>query len=902
MISIEAATLCDLIDALERQGDLPALISTAGPEPATLTRKALLDQVRHLAAGLQADGIAKGDVVALLAENRFEWIAAALAILRAGAVVLPIDSQTAERNLKHALEDSGTCLVFTNEEHEPRLRGLDLERPPRLIRLDDQDEQSDWGRLLSVEPGPLPDCQPDDDAVLFYTSGTTGPPKGVPLTHDNLIFEIKSIVAANLITEEDRLLLPLPLHHVYPFVMAMLAPLGARLPVVLPKAMTGPEILRAIGVGGVTTVIGVPRLYRALYAGITGQVELRGAVGKAVFYASLAISRFARRRLGVSIGKKLLRPLHRRFGESLRLMASGGSALDADLAANLEALGWQVGSGYGLTETSPLITLKMPDIGPAGSAGKPIAGVEVRIRPLETDPEESHSDAAEEPPGEVQVRGPNVFRGYLHLDDKTREAFTGDGWFRTGDLGYVDEQGYLFLQGRASTLIVTESGKNVQPDEVEDHYALHPLIAEVGVLDDDGRLVALVVPDTNAVKNAGRDEAEAIREAVSEQGRKLPSYQRLADFVSTREALPRTRLGKIQRHLLKEQYRHASETRDSGPRHRPGLMTVEEMSDQDHALLEDANARQVWQWLGRRYPDQRITPDTSLQLDLRIDSLELLNLTMDIAQLAGVELDEQSLARVDSVRDLLHEVSNPTGSGKALDPARIVHHPEDYLSAEQARYLKPFNPLEALFALMGRGLAWFIMKCYFRMTVTGREHLPREGAFLIVPNHLSLLDPVALFAATPRSVLRQTYFAGWTGMVFKNALMRFGGRIGKTVPVDPERAAASSLALGAMVLKQGNSLIWFPEGERSASGDLLPFKPGIGMLLKHQPVSVVPVAIIGTGEAMPVGRRFPRPHPVRVVFGEPVDVRELVDSTSDEPEQEQIRRNLHERVKALLED
>lgn len=905
MISIEATTLCDLIDNLEHQGELPALISTAGPDPVTLTRKALLDQIHPLATSLQAAGIGQGDVVALLAENRFEWIAAALATLRIGAIVLPLDSQSTERSLQHALADSEAKLVFTNKEHEPRLRGLDIEHPPRLIRLDDQDRHSDWNQLLATQPGPLGQCHPGDDAVLFYTSGTTGPPKGVPLTHANLVFEIKAVVAAQLITEKDRLLLTLPLHHVYPFVMAMLAPLGARLPIVMPKGMTGPEILRAIGIGGVTTVIGVPRLFRALYVGILSQVEQRGAAGKVLFHASLALSLFAKRRLGISIGKTLLRPLHRRFGESLRLMASGGSALDAELAANLEALGWQVGSGYGLTETAPLITLKMPETGPAGSTGKPLAGVEIRIRPLEGNSQPNHAQKTHT--GEVQVRGPNVFRGYLHLDDKTREAFTEDGWFRTGDLGYLDEQGYLFLQGRASTLIVTESGKNVQPDEVEDHYAQHPLLGEVGVLDVEGRLVALIVPDTDAMKdsgtleNSGRDEADVIREAVAEQGRLLPSYQRIADFVLTREALPRTRLGKIQRHLLKDQFHHARDTRKAGPRHRPGLMPAEEMSDQDHALLDDANARQVWQWLGRRHPDQRIAPDTNLQLDLRIDSLELLNLTMDIAQLTGVELDEQGLARVDAVRDLLQEVSSSTGSGKMLDPAHIIHHPEDYLSDEQSRYLKPFNPLEAFFALIGRGLAWLVMKCYFRLTVVGREHLQQPGAFLITPNHLSLLDPIALFAAMPRSVLHHTYFAGWTGIMFKNALMRFGGRLGKTVPVDPERAAASSLALGAMVLKQGNNLIWFPEGERSAARELLPFKPGIGMLLKHQPAKVIPVAIIGTEVAMPVGLRFPRRHPIKVVFGRPLNIDALLDPSSDEPEQEQIRRNLHQQVKALLQ-
>ena len=903
MITIEATTLCQLIDDLADQGDIPALISTAGSEVHSLSRRALLEQVQQLAAGLLQSGVSKGDVVALLAENRFEWIAIALAVIRVGALILPIDSQTSDANLTHILTDSGVRLVFTNTDHLSRLHQLGLPQPPHLIVIDDPEPASDWQRLLSAPAAPLPACQPEDDAVLFYTSGTTGRPKGVPLTHHNLIFEIQSIVAADLINEHDRLLLPLPLHHVYPFVMSMLAPIGARLPVILPKGMTGPDILRAIQMGDVTTVVGVPRLFRALYSGIQGQVEQRGALGKTVFHSGLTLSRLAKRHFGLSIGKQLLRPLHRKFGESLRLMASGGSALDPELAVNLEALGWQVGSGYGLTETSPLITLKLPDVGPANSVGQPLPGIEVRIRPLDpVSGDEPDGAAADSAPGEVQIRGPNVFKGYWRLEEKTRESFTEDGWFRTGDLGYLNEQGYLFLQGRASTLIVTESGKNVQPDELEEHYALHPLIAEIGVLEDNGRLVALIIPDAQAIKSSARDEDEAIREAVAEQGRKLPSYQRLADFSVVREALPRTRLGKIQRHLLKAQYQQQGAQQGASTGNRVGLLPAEEMSDQDHALLDNSNARQVWQWLGRRYPDHRITPDTRVLLDLRIDSLELLNLTMDIAQLTGVELEEQSLGRMETVRDLLHEVSTTTGSGKALDPARIVHHPEDYLSAEQSRHLKPLNSVETAISLLGRGLAWLVMKTWFRLTVIGREHLPPQGAFILTPNHGSFLDPIALFAATPLPVLRQTYFAGWTGVMFRNALMRFGGRMGKTVPIDPNHAAASSLALGAIVLKQGNNLIWFPEGERSVSGELMPFKPGIGLLLKHQPVTVVPVGIVGAEKAMPVGQRFPRPHPITVIFGEPVTVAELLDSDSEESEHEQIRRNLHAQVASILDD
>jgi long-chain acyl-CoA synthetase len=529
-----------------------------------------------------------------------------------------------------------------------------------------------------------------------------------------------------------------------------------------------------------------------------------------------------------------------------------------------------------------------------------VPGVELKIEPARTPDADAGSRRPDRQAGELLARGPNVFGGYWNAPDRTREAFTSDGWFRTGDLGYFDKDGYLYLQGRASTLIVTESGKNIQPEEVEARYAQHPWIEEIGVLEDAGRLAALVVPRVDAARHSGHTEPAAIKTAAAEQPRKLPSYQRLAEYATSREALPRTRLGKIQRHRLAERYRAARKSDQDRGETPAGPIGLEEMSDQDRALVEEPAARQVWQWLAERYPEARLTPDTSPYMDLNIDSIEMINLTLEIKRLTGVELDEPAIAGVETVRDLLEVVVQQaeTGGGAGLDPERILTEPEAYLSDEQKRWLKPLSPGRVLLARSAHLLIGVLLRVFFRLRVRGTQNLPAGQRFVLTPNHVSVLDPVVLYAAMPFSLLRNTWFAGWTGMVFKNAGMRFIARTGQTVPIDPRHAAASSLALGATVLKKGRDLVWFPEGERARNGQLKPFKPGIGLLLKHYPVQAVPVHIHGTYEAMPRGNRFPRLRPITITFGAPLDPQSLEDG-EDGPAQDRISRRLHDYVAQL---
>ena len=875
-------------DRLRGFGDGPAIIELTKDDRRDLSWKDLEARVKALARGLVEDGLERGDRVALLAANGPPWIAAALGIIRAGGVVVPLDVQLDSKTLQHALSDSGAGRLFTDSRRRDRVDELELDHPPRLWLLDaDADDEEGWQTLLEADAGAgLPDLDAEDGAALFYTSGTTGAPKGVPLTHRNLGFQFGAIGDAGVVGSGDRVMVPLPLHHVYPFVVGMLLPMDLGIPIVLPAGITGPQVTRALREGKATVVVGVPRLYRALVEGIEAQTRARGRLAALLFRATLGALRLTRRHLGLKGGRRLLAPLHRRMGPQLRLAACGGAPLSPDLAWTLEGLGWDVAVGYGLTETSPLLTIRLPGRSRLDSVGRAIEGVEIRI---DSDVEGADSAGT----GEILARGPNVFAGYHNLPEETGKVLSDDGWFRTGDLGRLDRDGNLQVVGRVSTLIVTEGGKNIQPDELEDAYAEEDAIAEVGVLQQDSRLVALVVP-----AGGGDDAADRAREAVGRRARGLPSYQRVAHVAVTREALPRTRLGKIRRKELEERFVRA-EGDDGEEREAKGPMAVEEMSGDDRTLLDEPAARHAWDWLAARYPDHRLTPDTRPGTDLGIDSMEWINLTMDMGEQVGVELDEEAIGRIDTVRDLLREVGEAGEGGARLD---LKSAPAEQLGDAQRRWLEPLSPAADAFARVLHHLNRVLVRGLFRLRVEGLEHVPRDRQFLLAPSHASFLDPFVIAAALPWPVLRGLHWGGWTGAAFSNPLKRGFSRLARAVPVDPEQGVLSSLAFGAAVLKDGKGLVWFPEGERSASGELQDFRRGVGMLLESQPVTVVPAVIHGAHRAMPPGRWLPVPfRPVRVVFGAAVDTATLADEGKGDDDQQRIVHALHQRVADLME-
>jgi len=888
--SDDALTLATLFAGLPGYGKRPAVIEAGSDAPA-LSYAELAQRVDALARGIIADGYAAGARIALFATPDADWISLFLALLRAGITAVPVDTQMEKEQLRAIFRTIDIPCVVADEERAAILD--DIEYDGAIVRLDggnggNVDERS-WRCWRRDEPELPAPPGADETALLLFTSGTTGPPKGVPLSHRNLAFQIRTVEEAGLVSAGDCMLQPLPLHHVYPLVIGTLAPLSLGIPIVLPASLTGPDMIRAIREHGVTIILGVPRLYGALLDGVQARIDGLPVPIRLTLRGLIRACTALRTATGLNAGRWLLRPLHRQLGPSLRMLASGGSPLDPGTARKLEGIGWNVAIGYGLTETAPLITIKMPGRGHLDTVGRVVQGTEVRID--HSVPTASGTDA-----GEILARGPGIFAGYLDRDEETRQAFTDDGWFRTGDLGWIDDDGYLHVLGRKSTMLVTASGENIRTEGLEEAYAEHPLIAEIGILKDGEQLAAVIYPDPEALRRESRSADDAVADAVRERSRSLPSYQRLDRYRITATPLDRTRLDKIRRKNLEQRYAALAGT-DGGETGEP--LAIDAMAPDDRNLLRNERARAAWDLLAERYRRTRLTPDTSFQLELGVDSLGWLDLSMDIARRTGAELREDDIAGIETVRDMLTVVAAKEESVEELHTP--LEQPEAILTDEQIEWLEPRSAGSAAAARAAYAVNGGLMRLAFRIRAEGRTP-PRSGPLLITPNHSSFLDPFALAATLPADLRVNAFWGGWTGWAYRNAPFRVFSRLGRVIPIDPRRTMVSSLAFAKAALDRDRVLVWFPEGERSRDGKLLPLRPGIGMLLEHASgVTVLPVAIEGAFEAWPRGTRLPRPRRITVRFGVGLGVDTLRARGSGENDRDRILDGLRAAMLALQE-
>lgn len=513
-----------------------------------------------VARGLRADGVRPGDRVAIMGANSPSWALGALSALAAGAVLVPVDQKATRHELARALEHSGaTRLLVTGAAFE-RLEAL-----PRVERVYFLDRSRTGARFrgldnLASDGVHLPALEgsgrvADDLAMILYTSGTTGDPKGVMLTHWNIVSNVQMILNRLPADERDAFTSVLPLSHTLEFTGGLMVPLAVGASVHYVGSYNPAEILKTMSTCGGTIMIGVPRLYQAMARKLrTRFAELTGARRAAAEVFRLV----ARRARG--LGRMLFREVHERFGGRTRFWVSGGAPLDPQVVETFADVGIALVNGYGLTETAPVLTCNPVEGNRAGTVGSPLPGVEVKI-----------FDADHSGVGEVAVRGPNVFRGYFRNKAATRAAFR-DGWFLTGDLGKLAPDGKLELSGRSKSVIVTPGGKNVYPEEVEEVLARSPLFAEVAVVGtpasetDAGEVVtAVVVPSEALLARGGDPEAVALRE-VRARARELSDAKRPRRVVLRADGLPRTHSMKVRRAALGAQVAASAA--------RPGLFAV----------------------------------------------------------------------------------------------------------------------------------------------------------------------------------------------------------------------------------------------------------------------------------------------------------------------------------------
>jgi long-chain acyl-CoA synthetase len=824
------------------------------------TFKQLIEQAETIAAALLRQDLSRGGRVAILSENRPEWLCAYIGIVAVGGIVIPLDIQLTSADLASLLTRSGARLAFVSAATWPLLKHSGL--PLVIVSFDPPQDScchvlQDWVRTGVADSVEYPTVSPQDVAAILYTSGTTGEPKGVCLTHRNLLSNVEAMTQSGLGHEEDQFLAILPLHHAYPFMGTGLIPLllGAR--VTFLPSLKGPLLLQCLREAGITILVGVPQVFAMMRRAIAEGIDRRPVVFRWVVKLLMAISGLVRQWTTINLGRVLFSSVHTHLGPSLRLLVSGGARLDPAVARYFWQLGFTLLEGYGLTETSPVVTFTPLTNRKIGSVGVPIPGVKVRIM----NPDSTGI-------GEVAVAGPNVMQGYDANPQATAEAIRG-GWFYTGDLGYLDGDGHLFLTGRIKELIVTAGGKNIVPEELEAQYQCSPAISEICILgiarpgEGGATLHAVVVPDFDYVKALKIvDVRQLIKTELTRIGLTLPSYQRMSGLTIVRAPLPRTRLDKIQRYRVAAIVQAGKESVEAAP----------PPSAADQALLESEVGRRVVRILTPFVEKGRcIAASDHLDLDLGFDSLRRVELLSALEETFG-RLPDSLAHEVVTVRELIELVSIATREEKGI--GRGAQSWGDILRVDppvelRDVVLRPQAWSQRLLGSCVRTLLRLGFLAGFRLRVTGTKYLNQEGPCLLAANHTSVLDPFVILATVPSSMFPRLYSIGWQPF-FRGPLLQWVARVGRVIPVGMEASLVPALQASALVLRQGKDLLVFPEGQRSVDGSLDVFRPGIGILACEFQVPVIPVRIDGTFEAMPVGARWPRCHPISLAVGPPV--------------------------------
>jgi long-chain acyl-CoA synthetase len=517
------------------------------PDRVSLNYVESLALIQAVARWLHSKGIRKGDKVALTGKNSPEWAVAYLGILFAGAVVVPIDYQLKSDETELLMRTARAKILFVDEEKYAHFK----ENPKELTDI--VSLKKGVGQYiydLNGPEAPIEEAAENDLAAILFTSGTTGDPKGVMLTHKNFVSDCFLAQGTPLnVYHTDIFYAILPIHHVYAMLAVFIETIGTGAEVVFGKKMVSAVMLKELKEGKITMLLGVPMLFNKLLDGILRGIKAKGPVVYGLISFLMVISGLVKKTFKVNPGKKIFHSILEKASLStLRVCIAGGGPLASSVFRKFNQMGIDFVQGYGLTETSPIINLNPIEHYKEESVGKIVPQVDMKIL-----------NPGERGIGEIVVKGPMVTQGYYERPELTAEAFTEDGYFKTGDLGYLDSEGYLYLTGRAKNVIVTEGGKNVFPEEIENKFQLYGQIDQIlirGYLMDQKMkkegIEALIYPNPELKKEDGqpysREELKTMMDTIiAEVNQGLHLYQKIGRVVILDKPMEMSSTKKIKR-------------------------------------------------------------------------------------------------------------------------------------------------------------------------------------------------------------------------------------------------------------------------------------------------------------------------------------------------------------------
>ncbi len=833
-------------------------------------------ELTYRAAGFLADnGIKQNDRVILFSNNMPEWGISYFGILKTGATVIPIDpASSVDEIIAFASAGEASAIMISpkladeNLDLAERLKAANLSLNvfnfDKVFEIQDEIEEARRNALLpnKILSGSV--------ASLIFTSGTTGTPKAVMLSHKNFVNMISMLSSVLDMDITDGVLSVLPMHHTFEFSAGFLTPFSNGTQITYLNELSGEELSRAIENNHVTGMVGVPALWEMLHRRIKTRMRERGD-----WFADLAdnvieFNAWVRDNTPFNLGPIIFFPIHQGMGGRMRYLISGGSALSEKVQKDLHGLGFTVLEGYGLTESSPVLTVTRPENKLIrGSVGKPLPGVEVKI---------DNPDA--NGVGEVLARGQNVMLGYYNNEEAT-ESVLQDRWLKTGDLGRIDEDGNLYIVGRSKDVIIDSNGKNIYPDEIEDLYGKSAFIKElsvVGLPDEDGgeKIAALVVPDYEQDISLSRAETnKKIEDSFREVSASLAFFKRVKVLHLTPFELPRTATRKVKRPEVVEM-----------------LQNLEAKSKNKTRITADSKGDDTALWIRKIVASVSNRPLSDIALedklaDLGFDSLMFVELQGAVEDAGGRVPSPDTLNEVQSVRELLTAVQRVDKSKKLVDEPKTVEKKD----AEEIH-------VPSIIRRVGNSLVDFAQdKLYdtvLQTKIEGESNVPPHTNFIVAPNHSSHLDTGLVKKALGKDVAEQTVAVAaadyWFDTKYKRAYMN---NFTTLVPIERTGSLRQSLRHVTRILEEGYNALIFPEGGRQLSGEIAEFKPIIGYLALNQKIGILPIYLWGTYKAFPKGTIIPKTDSLGAKIGAKVgrflEYDELLEMTKGVPNTEAYR-------------
>ena len=756
----------------------------------------------------------KDDFGLILMENRPEWIYTYFALWDRKAVPIALDSTSNGKEILYVLEDSGPKFIICSDETEKNVKeAVSMYDKGQVTVINVDSHLIDETKMEIIKKGDFELENPEGDSIatMLYTSGTTGFPKGVMLTFNNLSSELEGLEKKNLLEPSDQILALLPFHHVLPLTATVLIILKYQASIVFVKKIASKEILEALDKNNVTALVGVPRVFKLFYDGIKQQIDSK-FITRTIYKLMTKIKSF-------KIRRKVFVKVHEKFGGELTFIVSGGAKLDPEIGEFYETLGIYVQEGYGLTETSPVIAVNTRKERKIGTVGKKLDNIEVKI--------------VDE---ELWVKGPIVMKGYYNKPEKTAEVITEDGWFKTGDLASIDDEGYITIRGRRNSMIVLSNGKNIDPEKLENKVIEKSkrLIKELGVFGHNDKLVAIIVPDLLECRKQGITNIKAyIKNIVEDYNLTVHNYEKILDYKLYEEELPKTRVGKLRRFMLPELYLKTNVKKKK----------VEEPDNEVYRLLKDYI---------KKLKGIEAQPEENLELEIGMDSLDIVEFFAYVENSFGIQLDEEKFSEISNLKSLseyINEKATKIESGE-VDWKKIIEAapPVEEKNRWATRVLRPLFDLT--------------IKLYFRLKRVDRDKLSDKPQ-IFVSNHQSFIDSLVLGSLLPAGILYNTIFLA-IDWYFKKGILKLLVSHGNVVLIDINKNIKKSVEEIAGNVKAGKNVLIFPEGARTKDGKVAEFKKVFAIIAKELNVDVQCLGIKGAFEAYSRYMKFPKPKKIEV--------------------------------------